>query len=91
MTFAEKLKELRLAAGLTEAALAEKADVKFTALREWATGRRAASFAAVVKLARALGTDCGAFAECSDVSEAPPKGAPVKKPANQESRKPRKK
>lgn len=79
MTFAEKLKELRLAAGLTEAALAERAGVKFTALREWAAGRRAASFAAVVKLAKALGTDCSAFADCSDVAGAPPKAAPAKK------------
>jgi len=89
MTFAEKLRELREAAGLTEAALAERAGVAYTAYREWATGRRAASFAAVVKLAKALGTDCSAFAECSDVLEAPVKGAPAKKPAAE--KKPRKK
>jgi transcriptional regulator with XRE-family HTH domain len=67
MTFAEKLRELRDKAGLTEVALANKSGVAFGALHYYVLGRRKPSFAAVVKLAAALGVTCEAFADCDDV------------------------
>jgi transcriptional regulator with XRE-family HTH domain len=67
MTFAEKLRELRDRAGLSEAALARKSGVAFGALHFYALGKRKPSFAAAVKLAGALGVSCEAFADCDDV------------------------
>src|SRR5262245_5414220 len=67
MTFAATLNEFRTAAGLTQAELAKNAGVEFSALREWLAGRRMPSFAAVLKLAKALGKDCTAFAQCEDL------------------------
>jgi transcriptional regulator with XRE-family HTH domain len=68
MTFAEKLRELRDARGLSEAKLAEASGVAFGALHDYGLGRRMPSFAAVVRLAKALGVDCVAFADCDDVA-----------------------
>ncbi len=67
MTFAGKLRELRDAKGLSEAKLAEASGVAFGALHFYGLGRRKPSFAAVVKLAKALGVDCTAFADCDDI------------------------
>jgi transcriptional regulator with XRE-family HTH domain len=64
MTFAERLRELRTAAGLTEKQLADASGVTFAAIRNYVHGRRAPSFEAVLALAKALGTDCRAFAGC---------------------------
>ena len=72
MTFAQKLRELRNAKGLSEARLAQASGVALGALHYYGLGRRKPSFAAVVKLAHALGVTCEAFADCDDVvSEAP--------------------
>jgi transcriptional regulator with XRE-family HTH domain len=67
MTFGEKLRQLREAAGLSEAKLAERSGVSFGAIHNYALGLRKPGFAAVVKIARALGTTCEAFAACEDV------------------------
>lgn len=67
MTFAEKLRELRDQAGFSEAKLAEESGVTFGALHKYGLGLRKPSFEAVVKIARALGQTCEAFAECEDV------------------------
>ena len=71
MTFAEKLRELRDKAGLSEAKLAKASGVSFGAIHKYGTdgeeGRRP-SFEAVVKIARALGTTCEAFAECEGMA-----------------------
>jgi transcriptional regulator with XRE-family HTH domain len=65
MTFAERLSELRKKAGkMSEATLAESSGVPFTAIREYAMGRRKPTFETVVKLAAALNVDCTAFADC---------------------------
>jgi predicted transcriptional regulator len=68
MTFAEKLRELRDASGLSEAKLAEASGVPFASVHEYGLGRRKPSFAAAVKIARALGVSCEAFADCEDVA-----------------------
>ncbi len=79
MTFAEKLRELRDAAGLSEAKLAEASGVPFASLHEYGLGRRKPSFAAAVKIARALGVSCEAFADCEDVAgDDEPRGRPRK-------------
>src|SRR4051812_9668810 len=75
MRFAEKLRELRTAAGLSEAKLAEKAGLSFGAVHNYGLGHRLPTLAAAVKLARALGVTCETFADCDDIREeatAPP-------------------
>lgn len=79
MTFAERLRQLRDEAGLSEAKLAELSGVSFASVHEYGLGRRKPSLAAAVKLARALGVDCTAFADCEDVGG--PDLAPAKPPA----------
>ena len=83
MTFAEKLRELRDAAGLSEAKLAEGSGVSFSSIHDYGLGRRKPSFAAVVKIAKPLGVTCEAFAECEDMvaDEPAPPAARPKKPA----------
>lgn len=68
MTFAEKLRELRDAKGISEAKLAELSGLPFGTVHVYALGRRRPSFAAVVKLAKALGVDCTAFSACDDIT-----------------------
>lgn len=80
MTFAEKLRELRDAKGLSEAKLAEASGIPFGTVHVYAIGRRKPSFASVVKLAKALGVTCEAFGECSDlIGEEPSPEKPVLK------------
>lgn len=69
MTFSEKLRELRQTAGLSEADLAARSGVSFGAVHNYGLGYRAPTFAAVVRLARALGVTCEAFAECEDIAD----------------------
>jgi transcriptional regulator with XRE-family HTH domain len=84
MTVAEKLRELRTKAGLSEAKLAELSGVSFGAVHNYGLGIRKPTFAAVVKLAKALGVTCDAFADCEDVA------ADVKTQATKKPRRPRK-
>jgi transcriptional regulator with XRE-family HTH domain len=69
MRFAEKLRQLRDKAGLSEAKLAEASGVGVHAIHQYGLGRRMPSYTAVVKLARALGVDCTAFQDCEDIAE----------------------
>jgi transcriptional regulator with XRE-family HTH domain len=78
MTFPERLRALRDSAGLSEAKLAEASGVSFAAIHEYGMGRRKPSFEAVVKLARALGVDCTAFADCVNAAGEEP-SAPGRK------------
>lgn len=73
MTFSEKLRELKAAAGLSEAKLAELSGVPLGSLHTYILGSRRPLFGAVVKLAAALGVTCEAFADCEDLDEPPPK------------------
>jgi transcriptional regulator with XRE-family HTH domain len=81
MRFAERLRQLRDAAELSEAKLAKASGVSFSAIHEYGLGRRLPSYSAVVKLARALGVSCEAFQDCDDVAngEAEEKAAKGKK------------
>jgi transcriptional regulator with XRE-family HTH domain len=67
MTFAEKLRQLRQTAGLSEAGLAERSGVSFGAIHNYGLGLRKPTFSCVLRLARALGVTCQAFAECEDL------------------------
>jgi transcriptional regulator with XRE-family HTH domain len=55
MTFAEKLKDLRESAKLSQVELAERAGVTQRAISGWETGKREPLWSAVQKLATALG------------------------------------
>ena len=79
MTFADKLRQLRDAAGLSEAALAERSGVSFGAVHNYGLGIRKPTLAAAAKIARALGTSCEAFAGCEDMADG-------KKPARRKAR-----
>ena len=68
MTYGEKLRELRTAAGLSEPKLAAKSGVSYWALHDYALGRRRPSLAAAARIARALGTSCDVFAACEDIA-----------------------
>lgn len=79
MTFRERLIELRAAGGFTQESLAEASGVSLSMVRKLEQGDRTkVSLAVAAKLARALGTDCTAFAGCEDVAggedEPAPKG-----------------
>ena len=81
MTFAQKLRALRDAAGLSEAKLAQASGISFASIHEYGLGRRKPSFEAVVKIAAALETTCEAFASCEDISgNSSPRGRPPKAP-----------
>lgn len=60
--FAARLKALREAAGLSQAALAEKAGMNRFGVAKLEQGQREPSWATVQALAAALGVDCTAFA-----------------------------
>jgi transcriptional regulator with XRE-family HTH domain len=77
MRFAELLRELREKAGLTQQQLADKAGIPVTSLRNHEQGQRSPSWAAVVKLSKALGVTADTFSACDEVSE-PEKPAPKK-------------
>src|SRR5437868_5629281 len=61
--FAGRLKELRVAAGLTQEALAERAKMSKAGIADLEQGRREPSWATVIALAEALSVTCQAFLE----------------------------
>jgi transcriptional regulator with XRE-family HTH domain len=87
MRFADKLRELRQARDLSEAKLAEASGLPFATVHNYGLGRRRPSFAAVVKMARALGVTCEAFSECEDIltdeGQLPPAPRPRGRPPKQ--------
>jgi len=72
MTFAQKLRQLRDAVGLSEAKLAKASGLPFGTVHDYGLGRRTPSLLAAVKLAAALGVDCRVWADCDDVNGTPP-------------------
>jgi transcriptional regulator with XRE-family HTH domain len=69
MRFAEKIRELREQRGLSEVRLAQAAGLPFGTLHNYVLETRKPSFAAVLKLSRALGVTCEAFADCEDLAD----------------------
>ena len=83
MTFGERLKELRERAGLTQAAVWEASGLPRKTFLNYEQGLvTAVPYTAVVALAKALGVDCTAFADCDMAAKGdaeaeapkPPKG-----------------
>jgi transcriptional regulator with XRE-family HTH domain len=82
MTFAEKLRQLRDAAGLTQGQLAERSGINLWTIRGYEQGRREPNWKGVLSLAKALAVAAEVFAEGegSDSNEelARPRGRPRK-------------
>jgi transcriptional regulator with XRE-family HTH domain len=82
MTFAEKLRQLRDVAGLTQEQLAERSGINLWTIRGYEQGRREPNWKGVLCLAKALAVAAEVFAECeeSDSNEelAKPRGRPRK-------------
>ena len=76
MNFHEKLRQLK--GEMSEAGLAKAAELPYPSVHSYCLGRRMPSFPAIVKMAKALGVTCEAFADCDDVAGEPP---PKKKSA----------
>lgn len=74
--FADRLQELRKAAGLSQYALARKAGLSKQALSHLELGNRGPAWNTVQLLAAALGVSCEAFSD-PDVKP-PPEGPPAK-------------
>jgi transcriptional regulator with XRE-family HTH domain len=77
MTFAEKLRELRVAAGLTQQQLADHSRHSLPTVRSYEQGHREPLLSTAFRLARALGVSVEAFAECveQDAVPVPPRKA----------------
>ena len=67
MRFKDILRSLRHRAGLTQIQLAERAGLPLGSLRNHEQGQRIPSWAAVVKLAKALRVSTDVFANCDEV------------------------
>ena len=92
MTFAEtlhKLRELPDGSKISETKLAELSGLPFGTVHVYCLGRRKPSFAAVLKLAKALNVDCTAFAECDDLKadDAEPEKTTSKKTVGKKGKK----
>jgi transcriptional regulator with XRE-family HTH domain len=79
--FAERLKALREENGLSQPALAERAGIGVSTLRQFEYGRREPTYGTLVKLASGLGVSLSAFdVRPSRTESAParPRGRPRK-------------
>jgi transcriptional regulator with XRE-family HTH domain len=65
-TFAEKLRELRERAGLTQSQLAQASGVPLGSIRNYEQGQREPYWSVAFRLAAALGVSVEAFAVCID-------------------------
>jgi transcriptional regulator with XRE-family HTH domain len=63
-TFAERLRELRERAGLTQQGLADATGLPVGSLRHYEQGRREPQWQALFRLADALGVGCEVFRDC---------------------------
>jgi transcriptional regulator with XRE-family HTH domain len=72
-TFAERLRELRNKAGLTQEQLADKSGVPLGSIRQYEQALREPYWSVVFKLAAALGVSTDVFAGCVDGGNPAPK------------------
>jgi DNA-binding XRE family transcriptional regulator len=73
VSFAQKLKALRLKAGLTQVALAKASGRGLGAIRDYEQGNREPLLSTAFQLAKALGVSIEVFAEDATEKPAPPK------------------
>lgn len=80
MTFADKLRQLREAKGLTRQEFAEKLEVATQTVTNWELGDRLPTFSTVLKICKALGIRCTAFEGCdfAEAEDKPGRGRPKK-------------
>ena len=82
MTFAEKLRQLRDAAGLTQEQMAERSGINLWTIRGYEQGRREPNWKGVLSLAKALNVAAEVFSECDESTteeqSARPRGRPRK-------------
>ena len=86
--FGERLKELREAAGLTQAELAERAGLSQRAVSHWEQKLREPSWSAVVALSGVLDVDCTAFLSPPAQRHEQRRGRPRKTEAESQPKKP---
>jgi transcriptional regulator with XRE-family HTH domain len=95
MTFAEKLRQLRDAAGLTQEQMAERSGINLWTIRGYEQGRREPNWKGVLSLAKALDVAAEVFADCDESATeeepAKPRGRPRKTNAGQREPTPAKK
>jgi len=88
--FGARLRELRVAAGLTQQQLADKAGVSQRGLAQWETGRRKEpGWNQIQALADALGVSCEAFRQPPASLPAPGPGRPPKEKDEAEEAQPK--
>jgi transcriptional regulator with XRE-family HTH domain len=85
-TFAERLKELRGAAGLTQADLAKRAGMHKIGVAKLEQGLRQPSWATVQALCKALGVSCSAFEGTGAEEDTEPTPAPEPPPPEKPTR-----
>src|SRR5208282_3345385 len=78
MTFGARFKELREAAGLSQAALAGRAGISPRAVSHWEQGLRDPGWQNVLSLAAVLGVPVGAFTQAPASTPEPRRGRPPK-------------
>jgi transcriptional regulator with XRE-family HTH domain len=76
-TFAEKLKELRKKAGLSQSGLSQKSGLSLGVIHDYEQAKKIPNLRSAFKLAEALGVSCEAFKDCIDA--APPEAPPATK------------
>jgi transcriptional regulator with XRE-family HTH domain len=79
MTFAERLRELRDKAGLSQEALAQKAGMSVGTIRNYEQSVREPLWDSLFQLCRGLGVSCTMFAECTSMKAAEPAKKKAKK------------
>jgi transcriptional regulator with XRE-family HTH domain len=83
MTFAEKLCQLRDAAGLTQEKMAERSGINLWTIRGYEQGRREPNWKGVLSLAKALNVAAEVFAACDESTpeeeSARPRGRPSRR------------
>jgi transcriptional regulator with XRE-family HTH domain len=76
--FADRLRELREQAGMTQEQLAQRAGVKREAIARWERGAREPGWSNVLALCQALGCSCEAFTKEPAERPEPKPGRPPK-------------
>ncbi len=83
--FPKRLRELRVAAKLTQQELADKAGLKLGAVRDIEQGLNGPTWKTVLALCAALGVDCTVFTQEPQPGPAPERGRPRKSPEEAEA------
>ena len=86
MTFADKLKELRQTAGMTQVRLSEASGVPLPTIRDYEQGKREPLLSNAYRLARALGVSLDAL-PADELTHAPSPATPKPKARSRKAKK----